>query len=115
MAIAFVAFTMTANAATKKEEKRVKASTAKVEVRNDDRNNRHYESDWNTCQHKHIDRYNKKYYCHTCGVQLTLKGKKDDKYYKVVTPTAKNNKNYGGRSNSNSGNKKNYSSKSNRR
>jgi len=103
MATAFAAFAMTATAAPKNNTWRnTTPAGPKMEVRNDNRNNRHYEADWKNCRHNHLDRYGNKTYCHTCGAEMVWKGGTRNGHYEVVYTHTKNN-NHGAPANHNNG------------
>lgn len=93
MAIAFATIAMTANANPKGKTWRDATAPAapKIEVRNDNRNNRHYEADWKNCRHNHLDRYGNKTFCHNCGAELVWKGGTRNGHYEVINTHAMNN------------------------
>jgi len=108
MAMTFAAFAMaaTANTTTKGNTWRNPAPGYKMEVRNDNRHNRHYYADWRTCRHNHLDRYGNKTYCHTCGVEMEWKGNKRNGHFEVIPPRpiATHNHGYGPANTGNHGN-----------
>lgn len=55
MTLAFAALALTANAAPKNNTWR--NANVRIEVRNDNRNHRRYDTHWNKCHHNHLDRY----------------------------------------------------------
>lgn len=86
MAMAFATIAMTANAAPKNNTWRNPAPAYHVEVRNDNRNHRHYDTHWNKCNHNHLDRYGNHYFCHTCGAEMVWKGNTRTGHYEVIPP-----------------------------
>ena len=115
MAMAFAMFAMTANATPKNTTWRNTNTTVRIEVRNDNRNHRRYDTHWNTCRHNHLDRYGNRYFCHTCGAEMVWKAEKHNGgHYEVIAPNAKNNNNYGGRNNNHGGNPGNKNNKNHR-
>ena len=88
MAMAFAMFTMTANAATAPKGNTWRDATPNIhiEVRHDNRNHRHYEVNWRTCRHNHLDRYGNRTFCHNCGAEMIWKGNTRNGHYEIIAP-----------------------------
>lgn len=91
MAIAIAMMAMTANAATAPKGNTWRNTYTRIEVRHDNRHNRHYEVNWKNCRHNTLDRYGNDLYCHNCGAEMVWKGNARNGHYEAIAPKPANN------------------------